>query len=79
MPNECSATPALDWTPGPAGMFCAWLGLWELTVFPAKGTSGWQFHVVNPMGDTLNGRRLDRAVAMADCHELAERLAGGVS
>ena len=66
----------LDWKPGRGGSVTAYLGLWELTVRPAPAVGGWQFLVINPMGDCLTGRRLYRELAIADCHELAERLAG---
>lgn len=76
MPIECSVTPAsLDWKPGRAGVLSAWMGLWELTVRPRRA-GGWEFHVVNPIGDWLSGHRLTQERAIADCHELAERLAG---
>ena len=65
----------LDWTPGRGSSVSAWMGLWELSVWPV-GAGGWEFNVVNQMGDRLTGRRLSRELAIADCHELAERLAG---
>ena len=65
----------LDWKPGRGDSVSAWMGLWELIVWPV-GAGGWEFNVVNPMGDRLTGRRLYRELAIADCHELAERLAG---
>lgn len=67
----------LEWKTCPGDMLSAWMGLWELTVRPAPAVGGWQFMIVNPMGDAMMGRRLDRAVAIADCHELAERLSAG--
>ena len=64
----------LEWTPGRDGSLSAWRGLWELSVRHV-GAGGWEFNIVNPMGDRLTGRRLYRELAIADCHELAERLA----
>lgn len=70
------AMTVLDWTPGRGSSVSAWMGFWELTVRPAPAVGGWQFIIVNPIGDCMTGRRLDRSKAIADCHELAERLAG---
>lgn len=69
------AMTVLEWKPGRGDSMSAYLGLWELTVRPRQA-GGWEFHVVNPMGDWLSGNRLSQERALADCHELAERLAG---
>ena len=69
-------TTELDWKAGPGDTLSAWMGLWELTVRPGRVTGGWEFYIVNPIGDAMTGRRLYRELAIADCHELAERLAG---
>ena len=66
----------LDWKPGPGDTLSAWMGLWELTVRPAYG-GDWNFQITNPMGDCLTGHRVSQAVAIADCHEMAERLTAG--
>lgn len=67
----------LDWKPGPGDTLSAWMGFWELTVRPAPAVGGWQFIIVNPIGDAMTGRRLDRATAIADCHAMAESLTAG--
>ena len=67
----------LEWKAGPGDSLSAWMGFWELTVSPARVTGGWQFIIVNPIGDAMTGRRLDRATAIADCHAMAESLTAG--